>query len=69
MVTSAATSRHDRKEPIMTAKYTTRDLTLEESSDLLRGLSLALGGSDQKVNAVLRVILDNGCGVFKAERA
>lgn len=53
----------------MSATYTTRDLTLEESNALLRGLSLALGGSDQKVNAVLRVIFDNGCGVFKAERA
>lgn len=47
----------------MIKQHTTRNLTADESAKLLRGLHLTLGNTNL-VNAVLRVVADQGLGIF-----
>jgi hypothetical protein len=49
-------------------EYTTRNLTADESAKLVRGLHLALGKT-HLVDAALRVIVDQGLGIFAATAA
>ena len=50
----------------MATTYTTRSLTSEESDKLMSGLVLALAGKTELINSVLRVIADQGLGIFVA---
>jgi hypothetical protein len=50
----------------MTTQYKTRNLTADESAALMRGLNLKLGRHDL-VQSVLRVLADQGLGIFVAE--
>lgn len=50
-----------------TMQYTTRNLTADESGALMRGLNLVLGGKHDLVMSVLRVIAEQGHGIFYAE--
>lgn len=47
----------------MMKQYTTRNLTVEESAKLVRGLHLVLG-KNHLVDAALRVIVEQGLGIF-----
>ncbi len=49
-------------------EYTTRNLTADETTSFMRGLNLALGGKTGLVDAVLRVVADQGLGVFAATK-
>jgi hypothetical protein len=51
----------------MTTQYKTRNLTADESAKLMRGLNLTLAGKTELVNSVLRVLADQGLGIFVAE--
>lgn len=50
-----------------TKQYTTRNLTAAESDKLMSGLNLALAGKTALINSALRVIADQGLGIFVAE--
>lgn len=50
-----------------TKQYTTRNLTADEQKKLMSGLVLALGGNTALINSVLRVIADQGLGIFVAD--
>ena len=48
-------------------EYATRNLTADESDKLMSGLVLALCGKTALIDSVLRVIADQGLGIFVAE--